>query len=111
MSLLDPHAFTLATARTLGRTVVRVTGELDAATAPVLRKAFVDLVEEQGSLDVVVDVSELSFIDSAGLGVLVAASRKLTNLGGELTLSAPTRAVAKVLQTTGVDSFFTITRT
>jgi anti-sigma B factor antagonist len=109
MPLLDPHPFNVSITRSTGQVVVRVTGELDARTAPDLRNRLVDLVEGQGNLDIVLDVSELSFIDSAGLGVLVAAARALQRRSGELTLMDPTTHVAKILHTTGVNSLVTIT--
>jgi anti-sigma B factor antagonist len=110
MSLLQPRAFGVSIARTLGTVVVRVTGELDATTAPDLRAALTDLIEGQGNLSVVLDASDLWFVDSAGLGVLIGAARRLHAVGGDFTISAPKPAITKVLEVTGADALFTITR-
>jgi anti-sigma B factor antagonist len=108
MSLLHRRAFGVSVARTHGQVVVRVTGELDAATAPDLRNALLDLIEGQGNLSLVLDASELWFIDSSGLGVLVGAARRLHDMGGAITISAPTAPIAKVLKTTGIEDLFIV---
>jgi anti-sigma B factor antagonist len=58
-------------------------GELDSYTAPDLRDAFAG-VTESGHRIVVVDMAGLSYIDSTGLGVLVAALKRLREQRGEL---------------------------
>ncbi|CAO0837571.1 Anti-sigma factor antagonist OS=Streptomyces microflavus OX=1919 GN=rsbV_1 PE=3 SV=1 [Streptomyces microflavus] len=54
------------------RTVVEVGGEIDVYTAPKLREQLVELVND-GSYHLVVDMEGVDFLDSTGLGVLVAA--------------------------------------
>lgn len=56
--------------------VVAVSGEIDAATAPVLKKKLMELVDT-GVERVVVDLTGVSFIESVGLGTLVAARKRL----------------------------------
>lgn len=82
-------------------TTVAVSGELDAYTAPQLRKLLDEMLD--GSVaSVVVDLRATSFIDSTGLGVLVGAARKARSQDGELVLDSPTRSVHRVLQITGL---------
>lgn len=95
--------FLLSIARAGQAVIVRIAGELDMATAPQLRAVLVDLIDNQGNLDVAVDVSALSFVDSTGLGVLVGAHRKLQQRNGRLTVVSPTAATTRVLQITGLD--------
>lgn len=100
----------VAVARVLNRVVLKLHGELDAYSAPALRQALWDLIEEEGDLNVVIDLSAVTFIDSSGLGVLVGAQRNARRRGGELVLSGPTSATFKVLEMTGLHKLFTITR-
>ena len=80
---------------------VTVSGELDAYTAPQLRKVLDEVLD--GSIaSVVVDLRGTSFIDSTGLGVLVGAARKARSQDGELVLDSPVHSVHRVLQITGL---------
>ncbi|HUR48323.1 MAG TPA: STAS domain-containing protein [Acidimicrobiales bacterium] len=82
-------------------TTVSVSGELDAYTAPQLRKILDEIID--GSVaSVVVDLRSTSFIDSTGLGVLVGAARKARSHDGELIVDSPAHSVHRVLQITGL---------
>ena len=82
-------------------TTLSVSGELDAYTAPQLRKMLDEVLD--GSVSrVVVDLKSTSFIDSTGLGVLVGAARKARSQEGELVLDSPVKSVHRVLQITGL---------
>ena len=82
-------------------TRVDVSGELDAYTAPQLRKLLDEVLD--GTVNrVLVNLSGTSFIDSTGLGVLVGAARKARGQDGELVLDSPTHSVHRVLQITGL---------
>ena len=106
VDVLDP-GFNLVTARTDDAAVVRVIGELDLATAPPLREVLTDLVA-LGGLHVTLDVSELAFIDSSGLSVLVTGLKRLREGGGDLALRSPNPAAMKAFEITGLTSFFAI---
>ncbi len=82
---------------------VAIAGELDAYTAPRLRK-LVDLLVDGSALKLVFDLSKTKFIDSTGLGVLVVAARKARDEGMEVVLDSPTRSVFRVLELTGISA-------
>lgn len=82
---------------------VRLIGELDLAAAP---KAKAALARARG--DLVVDCSTLTFLDAAGLGVLVCARRTCQAAGGELLLVDPAPCVTRLLGLTGLDQHFSI---
>jgi anti-sigma B factor antagonist len=88
-----------------GTTVV-VRGEVDMATAPQLRDTLLELVEG-GASRVTLDCRGLDFLDSSGIGVLIAVKKQLGD-GGSLTLEAPPAHVRKVLDLTGVSEHVTI---
>ncbi|HEX3453542.1 MAG TPA: STAS domain-containing protein [Gaiellaceae bacterium] len=77
-----------------------VRGEIDLANAGRLRDLFDEAIEG-GATRVVVDCRELEFLDSSGIGVLVAARKRL-GPEGELVLESPPAHVRKVLDITGV---------
>ncbi|GII04755.1 STAS domain-containing protein [Planobispora takensis] len=82
--------------------VVAVEGELDLFTAPFLRDEVREAIELDGSR-LVLDLTELSFMDSSGLSVLIEAWRLATSGGGGVCLAAPQAPVARILRTTGLD--------
>jgi anti-sigma B factor antagonist len=90
-----------------GTPTVVVEGEVDVATAPALRDELYRLIE-QGSRDVVVDLSGMDFIDSTGLGVFVGALKRAREGGGGMELRGLKPSARKVFEITGLSSAFTI---
>jgi anti-sigma B factor antagonist len=82
--------------------VLTLTGRLNMVAAPRLRSA-VDEVVETGSPRVVVDLQAVSFIDSSGLGALIAGLKKARQAGGDLRISGLTEQVSTVLALTNLD--------
>lgn len=83
-------------------TVVRVNGELDMETRPQLQDFLHDVVDS-GARQVVLDMSEVPFVDSSGLGVLVDVLKLLRDKGGRLSLAAVQSTVRTVLAQSAVD--------
>ncbi len=79
-----------------GRARMRVTGELDAATAPRLRRCVSELAE-LGVDELLVDLGGVSFFDCAGLGALVSAKKRLRAVGGDVRVVSASRGVRRVL--------------
>ena len=88
------------------RTVLTVAGELDLAAHDRF-KADVDLFWG-ASTDLVLDCSQVTFLDSMGLRVLVHAMQRASDTGRVVSLAAPSTAVLRVLELAGVDSLFPI---
>ncbi len=86
--------------------VVRVTGEIDVASAPELENALGIVPAESGT--VVVDLSAVTFMDSTGLGVLVAAWNRYNSQEpvGRLALVVSTPEVERLLEVTGLAEVF-----
>jgi len=89
-----------------GVAVLAPIGEIDANTAPLLSEAVTRLREHACRL--VVELGAVSFMDSTGLKVLLEAYRDLGRNPEALVLRSPTRAVAKLLRITGIDSVLTV---
>ena len=89
------------------RAVLRVDGDIDACTAPQLRERVRDLAGT-GTVHVIADLRGAGFLDSAGLGALVAARRELRGRAGSLMLVAGAGRIAQVLRITGLSDAFAL---
>ena len=82
--------------------MVEVTGDLDMAAAPLLREGL-QRVLDAGTHNVVVDLAGVEFMDSSGLGTLVAMFKTARECGGSLCLAAVQQQVRSLLSITSVD--------
>jgi anti-sigma B factor antagonist len=89
-----------------GTFVVAAGGEVDLYTAPELERALAGPLAE-GATQLVVDFSEVTFVDSTALHVFLRAARQLDR-AGELIVVVPDPNVRKVFEITGVNSFFAV---
>jgi anti-sigma B factor antagonist len=80
---------------------VAASGELDVATAPDLAEALGMLIDD-GTREVRVDLSGLTFMGSTGVNLLVGAARRLEERGGALRVTATSRPVLRVFEVSGV---------
>jgi anti-sigma B factor antagonist len=87
--------------------VVAVSGEVDVYSAPTLRDSLTELLETRGGT-VVVDLTEVGFLDSTGLGALVAARTTAASAGGSLPLVCTHQRILKLFTITGLDGVFRI---
>jgi anti-sigma B factor antagonist len=90
-----------------GQTVLAVQGEVDVYSAPTLRDRLTDLIDS-GERTVIVDLSDVGFLDSTGLGTLVAGLKRAQELGGMLPLVCRTDRILKLFRITGLDGVFMI---
>ncbi len=84
-----------------GSALVRVKGEVDCYTAPVLEQHLLAVIDG-GARRIVVHLGEMSFMDSQGLATLVRAQVRLRPLDGQLVLRAPRPSVCKILEISGL---------
>jgi anti-sigma B factor antagonist len=85
--------------------VVRVGGDLDVVTAADLWSHLSALIED-GGLRIVIDCSEVTFLDSSGIATLVRAHRTVTPLGGSVRLREVSRRVLEILTITSLTDVF-----
>jgi anti-sigma B factor antagonist len=96
-----------------GWAVLQVSGELDLVTSPALRQRIHDEVAE-GRHSPVLDLSDVLFCDSSGVGVLIAARRLIRSCQGSLRLILPAQGavegshVNRVLGALGVRRLFEV---
>lgn len=91
-----------------GYTICRPVGELDAFTVSQFRQA---LAEMASSKRLLIDMSGVPFVDSAGLGALIGGIRRARELGGDVAVSCNRPTLVRLLRTTGFDRIVTVTET
>jgi len=104
---VDAAPLAVAASRLGDHDVLAVAGELDLLGAPVLQKA-VDRVLHHAYPNLVLDLSDVCFLDSAGLRVLVYAYRELGEQGGRVQIVCTTRRVREVFRVANLDDLFVV---
>jgi anti-sigma B factor antagonist len=85
-----------------GASVLRPSGRLTLISAPKFRDVLREAIDG-GRRQIVVDLHDTSFMDSAGLGALVAGLKMARQAGGDLRIARPTAQVSTVLRLTNLD--------
>jgi anti-anti-sigma factor len=98
---MDQEQLSIATRVDEGVARVQLAGELDVNTAPLVADQLTRLVAE-GVTSVVVDVANLTFVDSTGLRAILAGREKLQAEGASLVLEGASGVVERVLDMTGL---------
>ena len=88
-------------------TLVEISGRVDSTNASQLGDALNEQIDA-GRHHLVVDLSRVEYISSAGLRELVAALKKVKALNGDLRLATPSERVREVLTLAGLDAIFQI---
>ena len=91
-----------------GCIVCRVVGELDLSTVTQLRDSLAHLAT---CPRLVIDLSAVPFVDSAGLGALVGAIRRVREHGGDVVVACSRRTLGRLLRMTGFEGIVTVTET
>jgi anti-sigma B factor antagonist len=89
------------------RVVLAVVGELDVFTSPVLRDRLLDLVAS-GCYDLIVDLSEVTFLDSTAMGVFVGGRKRVLAHRGSFALAGPRESIARLFRMTGLDKLLCV---
>jgi anti-sigma B factor antagonist len=76
-------------------------GELTVAEAPRLRSDLLDLIQNSKEPIVVLDLSDVTFIDATAVGVLIGANQRLGREGRSLRIAAPIPTVLRTLRLMG----------
>jgi len=89
-------------------TVCRPVGELDAYTVGQFRESLAELA---GVTRLLIDLSAVPFMDSAGLGALIGGIRRAREAGGDVAVSCSRPTLTRLLHTTGFDRIVPVTET
>ena len=88
-----------------GGSVVTLRGEIDVYTAPRLREAITELVDDDAT-NIVLDMQQVDFLDSTGLGVLVGGLKRAKTKDGTLAIVATQQKILKIFDITGLNKVF-----
>jgi anti-sigma B factor antagonist len=88
-----------------GYTICRPVGELDAFTVSQFRQTLAELASSPRLL---IDMSGVPFVDSAGLGALIGGIRRARELGGDVAVACSRPTLTRLLRTTGFDRIVTV---
>jgi anti-anti-sigma factor len=97
----------IASRRLVGAVLLTPKGSIDVATSPALDKHLKDLIAA-GDLRLVIDLSQVEYISSAGLRILLAAFKLLRKNNGDMRLIGVVRSVLNIFQIAGLDTAFPI---
>ena len=97
----------IATTPGSDRYLITVSGEVDLATSPELDVAIIAAIDS-GTPSVVIDLTDVSFMDSSGLGVIVRALKRCREAENDLDLVITNKRVLKVFGITGLDQVIPI---
>ncbi len=108
--LADTQGPISAVERSGAQTVVVLSGEIDLSNHAALRGGLNDLIVD-GAVDLVLDMSAVSFIDSTGLGALIGTRRRVHAFRGSLAIVLTDQMTRKVFEITGLDKVFDLHET
>ena len=86
---------------------VDIAGEVDVYTSPQLKQDLVSMAE-RGYKQVIVNLSQVEYLDSTGLGVLIGGLKRMREAGGNLSLVAPGMRILRIFEITGLNKIFDI---
>ena len=90
--------------------VVSVTGEADAAVAPLLKTEIFGGFDD-GRCHLILDLSQVEFLDSSVLAVFVGAHKRVRRTNGSIQLASPPQKVRHILEVTGLDDILPVVDT
>ena len=89
-----------------GRTVVALSGEIDMEEAPKVRRALLDVMKQKR--DILVDLSQVTYIDSSGIASLIEGLQTARKQKNDLALVSVSQRARRVLELARLDKVFTI---
>lgn len=85
--------------------VVSVSGRIDTSTSAQFEETITELIDK-GHFNLVMDFSEVDFLSSSGLRILVTTRKKLREMGGDVVLANPSQRAADSVEIAGLDKLF-----
>jgi anti-sigma B factor antagonist len=89
-----------------GRTVVALSGEIDMEEAPKVRRALLDVMKQKR--DILVDLSQVTYIDSSGIASLIEGLQTARKQKNDLALVSVSQRARRVLELARLDKVFTM---
>jgi len=96
--------------KTADKLIIRIPGEIDHHSAKALREEIDRAIFYHRPQTLVLSLSEVSFMDSSGLGLILGRLARIQELGGELVIADPNLQVMKILRLAGLEKKIRIER-
>lgn len=90
--------------------IIRLSGELDIHSAPDFKDEVLKIIND-GYTNIIIDLDELNFLDSRGLGVFIGISRSIKEKNGNFKLICANQPILKIFQRTGLVDVFNLFNT
>ena len=90
-----------------GVPILDVVGEIDIYTTPQFKEAVSAAIDE-GKSSIVINMTQVTYMDSSGFGTLLSATKRLRPVDGALYLSGCNEAITRMLQITRLNTIFGI---
>lgn len=87
--------------------IISLQGEVDLYTAPEFKQQLLEAIAT-GAKEIIVDLSQTTFIDSTTLGILVSGVKRLRSIDGNLSLVSTNNDINKIFEITGLHRVFPI---
>lgn len=87
--------------------MIMLEGEVDVYTAPQLKQRIIDMLDND-TTNIIVDLSDVEYLDSTALGVLIGGLKRLREKDGSLDLICPNPRIRRIFEITGLDKIFDI---
>jgi anti-sigma B factor antagonist len=93
-----------------GSSIIDLRGEVDAFTAPKLKQEIINQIEG-GTTKLAVNLADVKYLDSTGLGVLIGGLKRTRDKSGELVLICPNVRIMRIFEITGLSRIFDMFQT
>jgi stage II sporulation protein AA (anti-sigma F factor antagonist) len=81
---------------------IRLSGELDHHTSEELRSKVNDALEQHSIQHIILNLEQLTFMDSSGLGVILGRYKQIKNLGGQMVVCSISTSVKRLFEMSGL---------
>ena len=88
--------------------IVKLTGELDHHGADQIREKVDSKIISSNSKNLILDLSELKFMDSSGIGIIIGRYKAVSSQGGKLYIVCPSKTINKLIRMCGIEKIITI---
>ena len=93
-----------------GLSIIDLRGEVDAFTAPKLKQEMINQIE-RGTTRLAINLADVKYLDSTGLGVLIGGLKRTRDKQGELVLVCPNVRIMRIFEITGLSRIFEMFQT
>ncbi len=88
--------------------VINIVGKIDRLKDSIVLKSYINTLMEKETVTIAIDLSEVTYLDSGALNVLIYSQNSLSNKGGQLVLIKPNEYVKDVLEVVGLNKLVKI---